>query len=106
MVGVTGSIPVAPTMFVPENPTFFRLVSGSLSCLAVPEQTSNLAQKLLQIGQSVGRMFTQGSARLIRAIQEAFRRVAGCPETSFSDNFVDLYPLYFAVTSATADGEA
>jgi hypothetical protein len=44
MVGVTGSIPVAPTIRTSENQLFLvRFVL--LSWLAVPEQTSNFAQK-------------------------------------------------------------
>jgi hypothetical protein len=51
MVGVTGSIPVAPTIHHQEN-LEFSAVSVIDLCLAEPEQAANFAQKPDRFGQS------------------------------------------------------
>jgi hypothetical protein len=71
MVGVTGSIPVAPTNKRPGHQQLQRHSSGQ-PCLVMPEQAANGAQKPDRIGQTEGSMFTQGSSlrRLGRACQD------------------------------------
>jgi hypothetical protein len=60
MVGVTGSIPVAPTNKRPGNQQLQWLLLRQ-ACLVLPEQATNDAQKPDRIGQMSGNVFAQGS---------------------------------------------
>ena len=60
MVGVTGSIPVAPTILTTDLLLFSRVFKSSI-CLSAPEQTAHSAQKPGEFGQWLGKVFLQGS---------------------------------------------
>ena len=60
MVGVTGSIPVAPTILTAKMLLFSRIFKSG-TCLAAPEQTAHSAQKPGEFGQWLGKVFLQGS---------------------------------------------
>src|ERR1700712_2291282 len=60
MVGVTGSIPVAPTIHTLELLLFSRIFESRRS-LSAPEQTAHSAQKPGEFGQWLGKVFMQGS---------------------------------------------
>jgi hypothetical protein len=61
MVGVTGSIPVAPTIEKLNKSSGSRFVWRGEHCLAVSEQTWNFAQEPRQFGQGVGKVSAQRS---------------------------------------------